>query len=107
MTATGQNFVRITLMTDIPNQLVHRGVENSVQRYGQLDHTQRGSQMPPGFGNHLDHFVAQLTCQHGKFRILHVLQVRRTDYAIKVWCGCRFASHSFLPEEAAPHSGNI
>ena len=37
--ASGKDFVRITLMTDVPNQLVFRRVINIVQSHGKLDRT--------------------------------------------------------------------
>lgn len=46
--ASGQNFMRISLMPHIPNQLVKRGVIDVVQRYGQLDRAQPGGEVPAG-----------------------------------------------------------
>jgi hypothetical protein len=43
----GKEFMSITLMADIPNYFVFRGVKNQVQRYSQFHNTQVGSQMPP------------------------------------------------------------
>jgi hypothetical protein len=56
----GQDLVRVALVAHIPDQLVHRGVEDRVDRHGQFDHAQRRAQMPAGFGHGRDHFGAQL-----------------------------------------------
>ena len=44
----GENLVRIGLMTDVPHQPVVRGVEDVMQRDGQLDRAEIGRQMPAG-----------------------------------------------------------
>lgn len=44
--ASGQNFMRISLMPHIPNQLVKRGVIDVVQRHGQLDRAQPEAKCP-------------------------------------------------------------
>lgn len=46
--ASGQNFMRISLMPHIPNQLVKRGVVDIVQRHGQFDRAQPGGEVPAG-----------------------------------------------------------
>ena len=46
--ASGKDFVRITLMTDVPNQLVFRRVINIVQSHRQLDCAQVAGEMTAG-----------------------------------------------------------
>jgi hypothetical protein len=62
----------ITLVADIPNELVLGCGKNMVQREGQLDHAQVGSEVAAVLGEHGDEFVANLCCQslqllHGEF----------------------------------------
>ena len=47
--ATRQNLMRITLVTDVPNQDVARGVKNVMDRRRQLDNAQTRTQMTPVF----------------------------------------------------------
>ncbi len=52
--------MRITLVPDVPDQLVAWGVEDSMDRDGQFNHAQTGAQMPTGNGNRRHCFGAQL-----------------------------------------------
>ena len=47
--AAGEDFVRIALMADVPNQLVFGRVVHIVQGDGQLDRAQIAGEMPAGF----------------------------------------------------------
>jgi len=47
--ASGEDFVRIALMADVPNQMVFRRVVYIVQGDGQLDRAQIAGEMPAGF----------------------------------------------------------
>ena len=44
-TAPGQNFVRVTLVSDIPDENVARGLENVVQRHRQFHNAETGAEM--------------------------------------------------------------
>ena len=61
--ATGQDLVRIALVSDIPDQRVGGGVEDVVERRGQLDHAETGTQMPAGDRDSVNgfgpHFIGQ------------------------------------------------
>ena len=46
--AAGEDFVRIALMADIPNQMVFGRVIHIVQGDGQLDRAQIAGEMPAG-----------------------------------------------------------
>src|SRR5690554_1303680 len=61
--STRENFVRIRLMPDIPDNRIVRGVENVVQRNGQFDRSQVGRQMPPSLRDRLQDELAQLLSQ--------------------------------------------
>src|SRR5689334_483611 len=60
VTASGQDFMRISLMANIPDELVGRRVENIVQRDGQLDDAEARTKMSAGGGDHVDGLGAQL-----------------------------------------------
>ena len=57
--AFGQDFVRVGLVPHVPDQPVVGGVEDPVQRDGQLDHAQTGTQMPARSADRVDQFGAQ------------------------------------------------
>ena len=57
--AVGEDFVRIGLVADVPNQPVGRRVENVVQRHRQLDHAKAGAEMAAGDRNSVDGLAAQ------------------------------------------------
>src|SRR5262245_6845381 len=46
--ALGEDFVRITLMADVPHQLIARSVERVMKGYRKLDHAQSGADVPTG-----------------------------------------------------------
>ena len=56
----GQDLVRISLMADIPHDAVFRGVVEVVQRGGQFDHAQIGTEVATGLAGGLDEIGAQL-----------------------------------------------
>ncbi|MOA01547.1 hypothetical protein D3C78_1209620 [compost metagenome] len=63
LAATGEDLVRIGLMTDVPHQPVVRGVENVVQGNRQLDDAQAGTEMPAGLTNGIEQLLAQFVSQ--------------------------------------------
>lgn len=50
-------------MPDVPQQTVVRRVEDVMQRDGQLDHAQAGTEMPTGLTDRVEQFQAQLIGQ--------------------------------------------
>ena len=52
----GENFMRIGLMPDVPDQPVAGGFENRVQRDGQLHHAQGCPEMPARDRHRVDGF---------------------------------------------------
>src|SRR6266481_6748329 len=58
--APGQDFVRIALVADVPNQSVAGRIEDMMQRNRQLDHAEAGAKMPAGLGYRVDEIMSQL-----------------------------------------------
>ena len=58
--AAGQDFVRISLVSNVPDQLVRRRVEHVMQRDGKLDNAQARAEMAAGHGDGGDRFSTQL-----------------------------------------------
>ncbi len=58
--AVGEDFVRIGLVADVPDQPVGRGVEHIMQRDGQFDHAEAGAEMAAGDGDRVDRLLPQL-----------------------------------------------
>ncbi|EKE16586.1 MAG: hypothetical protein ACD_10C00906G0002 [uncultured bacterium] len=54
----GEDFMRIALVADIPDDLVARGVEDGVQGDGEFDDAQTGTQMAAGDRHRRDGFGA-------------------------------------------------
>ena len=73
--ATGENFVRIGLMTHVPHQSVVRGVENVMQGNGQLDGAKVGAEVSAGFSDTFQHKRAQLVCQGAQLRWRQTSQI--------------------------------
>ncbi len=63
---SGQDFVRIGLMADIPDDAVVGCVENVMQGYGQFHDAERGTQMAGMVGHDLNDVGAQFLCQRGE-----------------------------------------
>src|SRR5260370_42669763 len=58
--AAGQDFVRIALVADVPNQAVAGRIEDMMQRNRQLHHAEAGAKMPPRLGYRVAEIVSQL-----------------------------------------------
>ena len=56
MAAARQNFVRVGLVSHVPDEPVARGVEHVVQRHCQLDHAEARAKMAAGHGHGADCF---------------------------------------------------
>ena len=59
ITTAGQNFVGISLMSNVPNQNIVRCVEHVMQSGRQFDNAKPRAQMPTGNRNRIDGFSAQ------------------------------------------------
>src|SRR6266436_8709331 len=58
--APGQDFVRIALVADVPNQPVAGRIEDMMERNRQLHHAEAGAKMPTGLGYRVDEIMPQL-----------------------------------------------
>src|ERR1700751_4674421 len=56
----GQDLVRVSLVTDVPDQPVVRGIEHIVKRHGELHHPETGPEVPTSDRHRTDRFKAQL-----------------------------------------------
>jgi len=72
---TGQEFVTVGLMADIPDNLVRRRVEYQVQSYGQLDHPETRGQVPTGFRYRGNDRLTQLSRQFDQLVLGQVLDI--------------------------------
>ncbi len=76
----GQEFVRIDLVPDVPDERVFRGLEFEVHRKRQLDRAQIGRQMAAVFRNGVDDLVAEFTGQGRQLIFGQSPQIRRRLY---------------------------
>ena len=77
--ASGKDFVRIALVSDIPHQLVFGRVVNVVQRNRQFDRAQIAGEMPAGLPDRFQQKGAQLA---GKVRQLFFVQTAQVLRAV-------------------------
>ena len=75
--ATGEDFVRIGLMTDVPNQTVVRRIEDVMQGDRQLYRAKVGREMPAGPGDRLEQKSAQLVGQLQQLPTIELAHLRR------------------------------
>ena len=75
--AAGENFMRIGLVADVPDQPVIRGIEDVVQGDGQLDHPQAGGEVPAGLADGGEDFGAEFVRQPGQVGDRQATQVGR------------------------------
>ena len=82
---SGQYFVRIGLMSDVPDNSVIGRIENMMQSNGQLNCTQTSAEMPSGFGHRMHEVLSYLTGQRSEILnaegvevsgVLNILQKR-------------------------------
>jgi hypothetical protein len=57
--ASGKDLMAISLMTDVPNQLIIRRVKDIVKGYRQLDYPQAGRKMPTVNADDIDDILAE------------------------------------------------
>ena len=75
LATTGKNFVRIGLVSNIPDDAVLRRVEHVVQRHGQLYRAQVGAEMATCLRHAFQHKAAQLVGQRLQLRARQLAQV--------------------------------
>src|SRR5262245_23292891 len=84
--ATSQDFVRITLVSDVPDQPVCRSVKHGMQGDSELDYSEARAKMAAGFGDGIDGLKTQLICKLLELVDRQVLQVRRQRDAVEQVC---------------------
>ena len=98
--APGENFVRIALMADVPDQAVGRRVEDIVQRHRQFDDAEAGAEMPAGLGDRIDKVRAQLIRDLPQPVRLELTQIfRRADLIEKRRLGWFVQKASSVPRK--------
>ena len=100
--AFSEDFMRVALVADIPDDLVARGVKDRMQRHGQLYHAKPGAQVSAGFRHGRDRLGPQFTRDLGQFGIGQAFQVRRAGDLIKQGGG-GFVTHRGLSGAALAH----
>ena len=73
----GEDLVRVGLVAHVPHQAVMRGVEDVVQRHGELDRAQIGTEVAAGTGHAVEQKAAQLVGQLAQALARQLAQVRR------------------------------
>ncbi len=73
----GENFMRLALMPDIPDQTVIRRIEHGVNGDGQFDNAKTRAKMATGGGHGIDRFTAQFVGKLFQLRIVKAAHIRR------------------------------
>ena len=81
--STGEDFMRVGLVPDVPYQPVFRCIENPVQRDGQFHGTQACRQVPAGAGDRFNQELAQFGGELDELGILQTMQVGRGIYLVE------------------------
>ena len=77
LASSGEDFVRVGLMADIPHQPVFRRVVNVVQGQGQFDRAEIRREMPPRLRHRFDQETAQFLGQYRQLFHRQFTQPRR------------------------------
>src|SRR5438128_817306 len=75
--ASGEQFMNVRLVADVPDEFVFRGGKNDVQRESQLDDAKVRTQMAAVLGKLRDQLVAHLIRQLDQLRLRQLFDVRR------------------------------
>ncbi len=78
VTPAGQNFVRISLVTDVPDQLVIGRVKNVVKGHREFDDAEARAEVTAGDGDRVDRFSAQLIGNLLQVPCIDTAQISRT-----------------------------
>src|SRR5215471_17588599 len=102
--APSQDFVRIALVADIPDQAVAGGIEDVVQCNRQFDDAEAGTQMPTGLGYRVDEILPQLIGNFAQSVRFEPAQVFRSADLIEKWSFGWFVQRtSSLPTHKVDH----
>ena len=83
---TGQYFVRITLMTDIPDQTIIWGIEHVMKCDGQFDDAESRTEMTACLGNSVDGLGPQLVGKLLELIGRQVFKTLRNKDTVEQWC---------------------
>ena len=82
---SGQDFMRVTLVPHVPDDLVPGGIEHRMQGDGQFHHAQPGPQMPACHRHGGNRFGPHFIGQSAQFGVGQPLHVRRQMHAVEEW----------------------
>ena len=97
-TPARQDFMRVGLVAHVPYQAVVRGVEHIVQRHGQLDAAQVGSEVATGLADRLHQKLAQLARQLRQLAAVEPAQVGRQVDGVEQGIACG-SGHAVKPNQ--------
>src|SRR5687768_16719170 len=75
ITTAGEQLVRVTLVSDIPDQLIEGRVEHVMQCHRQLDDAKSGADVPTRAGARVNELVANLARERSQLIAREGLQV--------------------------------
>lgn len=81
--ASGENFVRIGLVADIPDQFIVWRVEDSMNGDSEFDNAEARAEMAAGFGDGVDRFGAEVIGQNFKLGIGQGFHVGRDMHPVE------------------------
>lgn len=81
--ATGKDFVRVGLMPDIPDQFIIRCFEYSVQRNGQFDDAEAGTEVTASTRDRFDCRLTKFVGKLFKFIVAEVAEIIGRVDAVK------------------------
>src|SRR2546423_6100599 len=91
---SGQNLMRIGLMTDVPYDAVAWRIEQVVQRDGQLDHAEASAEMAAGDRYRVDRLLTQFVGDMPQLALVQAAQVVRITALVAHgrirFCNARF-----------------
>jgi hypothetical protein len=90
--SSGQDFVGIGLVSDIPNQTIVWRIEDIVQGDGQLYHPEPSGQMTASAGDRLDEKSSHLSRQRSELGLIELTQIPRQLDLIKQWISFQWVS---------------
>jgi hypothetical protein len=76
--AAGQYFVPVCLVTDIPDDLVKRGIIYIMKGYGKFDDPEAGAQMPGIARNFLNDEIPEFPANLQQVGFAQFFKIRRT-----------------------------
>ena len=83
--AAGQNFVRIGLVADVPDQPIVRRIEHVMQRNRQLDHAETGAEVTAGDRDSVDRLLPQLVGKLAQLAFFELPEVAWRFDQIEQW----------------------